>query len=300
MTPDRSTARAFPTYSVGRIVADSAPLHWPGLYVRRLRFPRQVDRFLVPATPEPLFSCILGGTAVFRERDPGQDWIERHLTPGDLFVTHSKEPYELTWTSPRDEEIDTLLIHFAVEPFLEQLDRTFPGQRADIQIIDFFGRDPVAFLLFQALAGMLEEKVPASSPRVAAMATLMIAHLLEKYATVAAGKPGDFGGLPIGKLRRIEHFIGGHMSEELSLEILAAEAGLSPFHFSRVFKRTTGMTPLQFVTRERIARAQQLIRETSRSLIDIGLEVGYSSPSHFAQVFRRQVGVTPTGFRSRL
>jgi AraC family transcriptional regulator len=60
------------------------------------------------------------------------------------------------------------------------------------------------------------------------------------------------------------------------------------------------MTPLQFVTRERITRAQQLIRETSRSLIDIGLEVGYSSPSHFAKVFRRVTGTTPTAFRSSL
>jgi methylphosphotriester-DNA--protein-cysteine methyltransferase len=75
---------------------------------------------------------------------------------------------------------------------------------------------------------------------------------------------------------------------------------LSPFHFSRVFKQATGMSPLQFVTRERIARAQQLIRETSRSLIEIALEIGYTSPSHFAQVFRRVVGVTPTDFRSAL
>jgi AraC family transcriptional regulator len=60
------------------------------------------------------------------------------------------------------------------------------------------------------------------------------------------------------------------------------------------------MTPLTFVTRQRITRAQQLIRETSRSLIDVGIEVGYTSPSHFAQVFRRVAGVTPTAFRSSL
>ena len=57
---------------------------------------------------------------------------------------------------------------------------------------------------------------------------------------------------------------------------------------------------MQFVTRERITRAQQLIRETSRSLIDIALEVGYTSPSHFAQVFGRVVGVTPSEFRNAL
>ena len=51
------------------------------------------------------------------------------------------------------------------------------------------------------------------------------------------------------------------------------------------------MTPLQFVTRQRSARAQQLIRETSRSQIEIALEVGYTSPSHFAQVFRRKTAL---------
>jgi AraC family transcriptional regulator len=60
------------------------------------------------------------------------------------------------------------------------------------------------------------------------------------------------------------------------------------------------MSPLRFVTRERVTRAQQLIRETSRSLIEIALDVGYTSPSHFAQVFRRVVGVRPTEFRSKL
>ena len=91
-----------------------------------------------------------------------------------------------------------------------------------------------------------------------------------------------------------------HLAESISVEALAELLELSPFHFSRVFKQATGMSPLQFVTRERIARAQQLIRETSRSLIEIALEVGYTSPSHFAQVFRRAVGVAPTEFRSGL
>jgi len=90
------------------------------------------------------------------------------------------------------------------------------------------------------------------------------------------------------------------LAEDISVDALAGLVELSPFHFSRVFKQATGLSPLQFVTRERIARAQRLIRETSRSLIEIALEVGYTSPSHFAQVFRRAVGVTPTGFRSAL
>jgi AraC family transcriptional regulator len=58
------------------------------------------------------------------------------------------------------------------------------------------------------------------------------------------------------------------------------------------------MSPLQFVMRERITRAQQLMRETSRSIIEVALEVGYTSPSHFTKVFRRITGVAPNEFRT--
>jgi AraC family transcriptional regulator len=94
--------------------------------------------------------------------------------------------------------------------------------------------------------------------------------------------------------------VSEHLAEEILVEKLAELVELSPFHFSRVFKESTSMSPLQFVVRERITHAQQLIRETARSLIEIALEVGYTSPSSFTKVFRRVTGVTPMEFRNSL
>jgi AraC family transcriptional regulator len=79
----------------------------------------------------------------------------------------------------------------------------------------------------------------------------------------------------------VQDYVRKRLTENIPVEASAELVELSPFHFCRVFKEATGMSPLQFVKRERIARAQQLIRETSRSLIEIALEVGYTSPSHF-------------------
>ena len=138
------------------------------------------------------------------------------------------------------------------------------------------------------------------SPCVAALTQLFAAHLVEKYTNAGAETPEYRGGLPIRQLRKVQDHVAEHVAEEISIDGLAELVELSSSHFSHVFKETTGMPPLQFVTRERITRAQQMIRETSRSLIEIGLEIGYASPSHFAQVFRRVVGVTPTEFRSSL
>jgi AraC family transcriptional regulator len=299
-TPQRSTAAAFPRYLTGEVVADSVALQWRGLYARRWRLPRVVDRFLVPATPEPHISCNLGGMAEFQERDVGGAWVTRQIRAGELFVTRSRTPYEVRFQSPAGQELDNLSLHLAVEPFLAALEARYPSRADRVEVVDFFGRDEILWPICLACAELLAARVPGKSARIAALTQLFAAHLVEKYTSTPAQAPVHRGGLPIHQLRKVEDYVAEHLAEEISIEALANLAELSPSHFSHVFKESTGMTPLHFITRQRITRAQQLIRETSRSLIDIGLEVGYTSPSHFAQVFRRVVGVTPTAFRSSL
>ncbi len=299
-TPERSTAAAFPRYLTGEVLADSVALRWPGLYARRWRNPRVVDRLLVPATPEPHIACTLRGTAEFQERDVGGAWITRKIQAGDVFITRSRTPYEVKFQSPAGQELDSLSLHIAVEPFLAALEARYPGKADRVEVVDFFGRDEILWPICLTCAELLAARVPGKSPRVAALTQLFAAHLVEKYTSPPAQTPVHRGGLPIHQLRKVEDYVAAHLAEEISIEHLAELVELSSSHFAHVFKETTGMTPLQFTTRERVTRAQQLIRETSRSLIDVGLEVGYSSPSHFAQVFRRVVGVTPTEFRSSL
>jgi AraC family transcriptional regulator len=299
-TPERSTAAAFPRYLTGQVVADSMALKWQGLYARCWRMPRVVDRLLIPATPEPHISCTLQGRAEFQERDVGGTWIKRQIRTGDIFVTRSRTPYEVAFQSPSGEELDTLSLHIAVEPFLGALQARYPKSTDRAEVVDFFGRDEILWPICLACAELLTARVPGKSPRVAALTQFVASHLVEKYTDVAAKTPVVRGGLPIHELRKVEDYVAEHLAEEMSVEALAALIELSSSHFAHVFKESTGMTPLEFVTRQRITRAQQLIRETSSSLINVGLEVGYTSPSHFAQVFRRVVGVTPTTFRNSL
>jgi len=299
-TPERTTAEAFPRYLGGEVLADSATLKWPGLFVRRYRFPRVVDGFLVPATSEPLITCQLDGSAEFQERDIGGTWIPRQVRRGDIFVTGSKTPYELRWRSPLGAEIDVMHIHLGVDQCLAAFEMVYPDKANAVEVTDFFGRDETLAHLSFACAEMLSARTADNAKRVAGLAHLLAIYVAEKYTNVASQRPVYRGGLPIVRLRKIEDYVHAHVSESISIDSLAELAELSAFHFSRVFKQATGITPLQFVTRERMLQAQQLIRETSRSLIEIALEVGYTSPSHFAQVFRRTVGMAPTEFRNAL
>jgi AraC family transcriptional regulator len=103
--------------------------------------------------------------------------------------------------------------------------------------------------------------------------------------------------LPAFKLKRVIQLMEQHLAEPFNLGDLARAIGLSEYHFSRLFKRATGRSPSQYFIHLRMTRARQLLIETERSIIDIGLEVGYGSASHFSQVFRREVGVAPSHYR---
>jgi AraC family transcriptional regulator len=254
-TPDRTTAAAFLRYSSGEVVADSAALQWSGLYARRFRFPRVVDRFLVPATAEPLISCVVRGSAEFQEREIGGAWLTRQLQRGDIFVTRSRTPYELRCRSPVGEELDFVVIHLAVDQYLAALEAVYPGKADEMEVIDFFGRDEVLAHLCFACAEMLATRVPGKSKRIAVLVQLLAVYLVEKYMDAATEKPAFHGGLPIRQIRIVEDHVREQLAEHISVEALAESVELSPFHFSRVFKQATGMSPLQFVTRERITRA---------------------------------------------
>lgn len=298
--PERTTAAAFSNYSSGTVLADSAGVLWEGLHVRLYRFPQVVDRFLVPATPEPLISCGLSGTAEFRERDPGEGWVTRQIGPGDLFVTGSPTPYEVEFHSPAGQELEIVQIHVGVNAFHAALRRIYPDQETNLEVVDFFGEDKSLEYLCCACSSMLKAGTLGKTARVHDLTRLFASYIAERYTRVIKTIPTASGGLPIYHLRKVEDYVREHFSEEIPVQALADLVQLSPFHFSRVFKLTTGMTPLQFVTRERILRAQQSIRESSKSIIQIGLEVGFSNPGYFAKVFGKMVGMTPKEFRKSL
>jgi hypothetical protein len=90
---------------------------------------RVVDRFLVPATAEPHISCTIVGSAEFLERDPGGKWLTRHIRRGDIFVTRSRTPYEISFRSPAGEELETIAIHVGIDSFRTALEAIKSRQR---------------------------------------------------------------------------------------------------------------------------------------------------------------------------
>jgi AraC family transcriptional regulator len=111
--------------------------------------------------------------------------------------------------------------------------------------------------------------------------------------------PGRSTRLTFGRLARAKAFIEQHLAENFPLLDLAEAVGVSPFHFARMFKGSVGVTPHQYLIQVRIERAKQLLERGTLPLIEIALQVGFSSQSHLTAVFRKTVGLTPAVYRER-
>jgi AraC family transcriptional regulator len=104
------------------------------------------------------------------------------------------------------------------------------------------------------------------------------------------------GGLAPVVLRRVQEYVEAHLEQDLTIEDLAAVAGLSPYHFARAFKRSTGFGPYRYVLRRRTERAKRLLAAGKIPLSGVAQACGFGSQSHFSARFREVTGLTPSQF----
>ncbi len=251
----------------------------------------------VPAVVEPLLVLVLAGEAQVEERTPGGQWSTVNVRAGDFFLTDTDEPYEMRWQALEGERFEVMHLYLGL-PLIDQAARELLGpQSTGVALLDVSGaRDETVRWLMDQLRRELLDRPQASPLYVRGLAQALAVHLLRHYRD-PHGSIRRSNALPAYKLRKVIGVMNERLAEEFSLAALAQVVELSEYHFSRMFKRATGLSPSQYFIGLRMARARQLLLETPRSIIDIGLEVGYSSPSHFSQVFRREVGVTPSIYR---
>ncbi|AEF45421.1 transcriptional regulator, AraC family [Serratia sp. AS12] len=204
--------------------------------------------------------------------------------------------YESTW----DVRSDLSFVHlYCTDRHLRQVvEQTWDRSPAAITLEPrAFAEDPQITLLYRRFLLDCNWQERANQLALSSATTLLMSHLVQRYSQLQWALPRVRGGLAPAVARRVKEYIEQHLDRPLLLADLAAQAGLSEFHFARMFKHDTGLAPHQFVMRARLQQAEKLLCHSLLPLTQIALECGFSSASHFSNRFKVAYGFAPMQMR---
>jgi len=213
-------------------------------------------------------------------------------TSGNLCVTPAGQSISAIW----QKRLDNMMI--LLDPAFINRAAAENGLANGFEFAEVYKQtDP----LIQQLGLTLLEESNSESPSgrlfVDSVVQTLTIHLLTHYGTASHAIEKVTGGLPGYKLRRVKEFVSENMEEDLSLAEISAVADLSQFHFARAFRKSTGLTPQQFLMQQRIERAKELLSKEDLPIVEISLRTGFKNQSHFTSLFRKFTNLTPKTWR---
>ncbi len=181
------------------------------------------------------------------------------------------------------------------------VEQTWERSPASIQLEErTFAEDPQITLLYRQFLLSSQWQENSNQLMLSSAATLLMAHLAKNYTHLQWALPTVRGGLSPSVFNRVKEYIHANLSQPLLLGDLAVVAGLSEFHFARMFKQSMGLAPHQYVMNARLIQAENLLRHSAMDITTIGLECGFSSTSHFSNRFKAMRGMSPTALRQQI
>ena len=250
------------------------------------RWRQFVGNYNLPALPDPVFTVHIAGKPQVKtwERD---GWSETCSVPGCATLVPAGR--ETGWLV--DGELDVVTLSISSTEVRRSPVAT-EWRRMRFGFADPLGVALTRQILSELYAGATEDR----TAYVSALVNALRAHVLRGVPTAPAPEfpTSDFSAY---RIHRVMNAVIQHPEAQYSVEELASLAGITPFHFSRVFRKATGQTPHQFVMETKLKHAQKLLAQSGMSLSTIADCLGFASPSHFTRAFRGFTGVPPSEFR---
>ncbi len=295
--PETTSAEAFERYVGGSCLVACRGKAWRDIKAWIVAPPRKVNTLPLPSVSEPFLAWVVSGEADFHERESGRPWLTHRIRKGSFFLTSGGAPYDCRWKAVSAEPFEAMYVFIELPLLRRALEEIFgdDASHARLRDVSAFNDAALNSMMEHLRDELLRRK--ASPLFVQGIAQEVAVHLARNYAETVNESHSKSPSLPGFKVRQITDWMAENISKEFSLDRLAARAGLSKFHFNRLFKSATGVSPSQYQINLRIDLARRLLRETKKSAVEIALEVGYATPSHFAQIFRRQTGLSPSDYR---
>ena len=289
-------AKAADKYNVapGRLLQSSARRGWPDMLAEfRLHESARADAFVQPTTE---ISIVLGGEGLVRRRDSGETHTT-HARPGVIWLCPAD--YPIDWLEMEQGTLEILHLYLRQEAFLDYA--TERGFEAATQTLRYTVSDPLLEQIGRTILSEMQAETAAGSLLVESLCSSLSARLLQSHATSPlniAGRLSSIGKLDPRRLSRVLEYIHAHLGDALDIHAMATTANLSPFHFARAFKASTGQAPYQYVSAKRLALAKVLLTQ-DLPLAQIALALNFSSQANFTRAFRREFGITPGRYREQ-
>jgi AraC family transcriptional regulator len=226
-------------------------------------------------------------------RTMGRVPARRVIAPGGLFILPGGRDFGVRL----EGALETLHVYIRKQ-VVDEVAEDFGYGAADcIELLPSLGdHDPLIERLVLGIQEALRNSDTAGTVYVDYLAQALAARLLRQHSTSANSSPLPQGGFTKLQLQRATDFMQAHLGDSLTLVDLAQATGLSPSHFARRFKVTTGLPPHQFLMQLRVERAKRMLAGGT-TIIEIALACGFTHQEHMTRIFRRAVGMTPAAFR---
>lgn len=276
-----------------------ASRQWSHALLRRCREPARVAGFIEPASSLHHVVMATNVGFQFEARELGTGKSRHYLVePGELCLLGAgSAPTELCWQGQGNgSTLDVVELY--IDP-IGLCQSHAPGGPVAIEPTWRLLRDPLLGQLLSSVARELE-RPESDQDLFGDLATTLFALQLGRAFGVSgpASETQRRGGLSPFALRRVREYIAAHLASAIRLQRLAALAELSPFHFSRAFKASTGMSPHAYLLHCRITEAKRLLSCTTIAVAEVARRTGFTSPGHLSARFRAATGTTPSAFRA--
>jgi AraC-like DNA-binding protein len=241
---------------------------------------------------------IVDGSLGFRLN--GKDY---EVPGGTAFLTKPGEVHSGVDTTLQPAEWYWIQIQFPSEQALPGLTvgetRALADSFARTSLCMFHASDQLRDCFARLIA---EHRNPTEHSQLVARAILHELMVLLLRDHDRARRPGGGAGASPGispEIKESLEWLDKHLGEPLSVPEMAEASGLSQSHFRQRFHRETGFTPSDYLTRRRVLRAKQMLREDRLSITEIAFQLGFQSSPYFAAVFKKMTGITPSEYRER-
>jgi AraC family transcriptional regulator len=213
---------------------------------------------------------------------------------GEMLITPANTPLFVRWKGHEN----CLQIQLP-DAFLKRVAEETLGKDGDrlTLVPTFQSRNQQLEAIATLVMGEVQQRQPGGALYLDSLANMLAVQLLRHHGTTSAQLPNFEGGLPTYQLNQVLDYIEAGLAEDIKLADLAELLEISPFHFGRMFKQSTGSSPHQYVIQQRVERVKRLLKQTDQAIIDIALDCGFNSHSHLSKQFRQVTGVTPREFR---